>query len=137
MAIGRLAPPRKSNRRSRSEQPFRSDAWDLTGDCGTLSVGEKIPPVPPLRSWDSRSGIRSAQVTASLGGAGPAPAKLFADQFVLEDKRTLGNLASLRANKPRDLFALDPSVAAITKNGVSDPNAAHQVEVDAGARRRR
>jgi hypothetical protein len=56
---------------------------------------------------------------------------------VLEDKRTMANLASLRPNKPRDLFALDPSVAAITKNGVSDPNAAHRVEVDAGAGRRR
>jgi hypothetical protein len=56
---------------------------------------------------------------------------------VLEDKHTIANLSSLRSNKPRDLFALDPSVAAITKNGVSDPNAAHQNDVDAGARRRK
>ena len=44
--------------------------------------------------------------------------------MVLEDKGTLANLASLRSNKPQDPFALDPSVSAITKNGVTDPNAA-------------
>jgi hypothetical protein len=44
--------------------------------------------------------------------------------IVLEDKRTLANLASLRTNKPKDPFALDPSISAITKGGVSDPNAA-------------
>jgi hypothetical protein len=43
--------------------------------------------------------------------------------FVREERTTLNNLGSLRANKPVDPFALDPSIAAITKNGVSDPNA--------------
>jgi len=57
--------------------------------------------------------------------------------IVLEDKRTLMNLPSLRSNKPADLFALDPSIAAITKQGVTDPNAAHgAASPDAGARRR-
>jgi hypothetical protein len=56
--------------------------------------------------------------------------------IVLEDKRTLLNLPSLRSNKPEDLFAIDPSVAAITKQGVTDPNAAHGGSADAGARRR-
>jgi hypothetical protein len=55
---------------------------------------------------------------------------------VLEDKRTLANLASLRSNKPRDLFALDPSIAAVTRGGVSDPNASHPGVVDAGTSRR-
>jgi hypothetical protein len=43
--------------------------------------------------------------------------------IVLEDKRTLANLASLRAHKAEDPFAIDPSIAAVTKGGVSDPNA--------------
>lgn len=41
----------------------------------------------------------------------------------LTDKSTLSRIDSLRKNKAADPFALDPSVAAITKNGVSDPNA--------------
>jgi hypothetical protein len=56
---------------------------------------------------------------------------------VLEDKRTLANLASLRTNKPTDPFALDPSIAAITKNGVTDPNAGHAADADAGAKKHR
>jgi hypothetical protein len=43
---------------------------------------------------------------------------------VLEDKSTLNNLAALRSHKATDPFAVDPSIQAITKNGVSDPNAA-------------
>jgi hypothetical protein len=53
--------------------------------------------------------------------------------IVLEDKRTLSNLASLRANKAQDPFALDPSIAAITKHGISDPNAAKPPDADAPA----
>jgi hypothetical protein len=53
--------------------------------------------------------------------------------IVLEDKRTLSNLASLRPNKPQDPFALDPSIAALTKHGISDPNAARSQDPDAGA----
>lgn len=44
--------------------------------------------------------------------------------IVLEDRSVLQNLSQLRANKPEDLFALDPSIAAVTKGGISDPNAA-------------
>jgi hypothetical protein len=43
--------------------------------------------------------------------------------FVLEDRRTLVNLDSLRANKAVDPFAIDPTIAAITKKGISDPSA--------------
>jgi hypothetical protein len=42
--------------------------------------------------------------------------------FVVEDRKTLENLAALRANKPEDPFALDPSVAGATSGGISDPN---------------
>jgi hypothetical protein len=44
--------------------------------------------------------------------------------IILEDKRTLANLGSLRSHKAQDPFAIDPSIAAVTKNGISDPNAA-------------
>ena len=51
--------------------------------------------------------------------------------IVLVDKRTEGNLSSLRTYKAADPFALDPSIANITKNGISDPNAAKNTP-DAG-----
>jgi len=59
--------------------------------------------------------------------------------IVLEDRNTLANLASLRPNKPVDPFALDPSIAAITKGGISDPNAARAPieSADAGAKKHR
>jgi hypothetical protein len=44
--------------------------------------------------------------------------------IVLEDKRTLAMLGSLRSHKAEDPFAIDPSIAAVTKGGISDPNAA-------------
>jgi hypothetical protein len=56
---------------------------------------------------------------------------------VLEDKNTLSNLSSLRPNKPTDPFAIDPSIAAITKKGVSDPNAAQPGAADAGSKKKR
>jgi hypothetical protein len=55
---------------------------------------------------------------------------------VLEDKRTLSNLPQLRAMKAEDPFALDPSVSAITRGGISDPNAA-RARPDAGAPKRK
>ncbi len=50
---------------------------------------------------------------------------------ILEEKNTLNNLAQLRANKEVDPLAMDPSIAAITRGGISDPNA--QRARDAGA----
>ncbi len=53
--------------------------------------------------------------------------------IVLEDKRTLANLASLRVHKAQDPFAIDPSIAAVTKGGISDPNASKATgSTDAG-----
>ncbi len=51
---------------------------------------------------------------------------------VLEDRATLNSLASLRKNKPTDFSAIDPSIAAVTKGGISDPSAA-RAKGDAGA----
>ncbi len=53
---------------------------------------------------------------------------------ILEERNTLNNLAQLRANKEVDPLAMDPSIAAITRQGgISDPNAARAR--DAGAKR--
>ena len=41
----------------------------------------------------------------------------------MEDNGTLGNLQSLRPNKAEDPTAIDPTIAAVTKGGLSDPNA--------------
>jgi hypothetical protein len=52
---------------------------------------------------------------------------------LLIDKSTHNRIDSLRKNKAPDPFALDPSVAAITKNGVSDPNANNKPAPSASA----
>lgn len=51
---------------------------------------------------------------------------------VLEDRQTLGSLTQLRSNKAEDPFAMDPSISAITKGGVSDPSGRRAS--DAGAK---
>jgi hypothetical protein len=54
--------------------------------------------------------------------------------IVLEDKRTLAIIASLRPHQAQDPFAIDPSITAVTKGGISDPNAVHaQQAPDAGS----
>jgi len=55
---------------------------------------------------------------------------------VLEDRATTANLAALRSNRPVDPFALDPSIANLTRQGVSDPNAGRAATADAGTKRR-
>jgi hypothetical protein len=54
---------------------------------------------------------------------------------VLEDRSTLSGLAMLRVNKAGDPFAIDPAISAVTKGGISDPNAARDpnAHLDAGA----
>lgn len=56
---------------------------------------------------------------------------------VLEERNTVNNLPQLRANKEVDPLAMDPSIAAITRSGISDPNAVRQAAAhDAGAHHR-
>lgn len=50
--------------------------------------------------------------------------------LVIEERKTFENLEAIRANKKKDPFSIDPSVAAITGEGVRDPNAAR---LDGGA----
>ncbi len=51
--------------------------------------------------------------------------------LILEDKQTLGNLASLRPNKDVDPTAIDPSIAAVTKgSNRSDPNAGKEEDAN-------
>lgn len=44
--------------------------------------------------------------------------------LVLEERASLNRLDTLRANKAVDVTTIDPSITAVTKHGVSDPNAA-------------
>lgn len=52
---------------------------------------------------------------------------------VVEDRATAAQLPQLRTHTPPDLFAVDPSITAVTKSGLSDPNKqqAQQPEPDA------
>ena len=43
---------------------------------------------------------------------------------VLEERQTLANLERLRMTKAEDPLAMDPSITAVTKGGVSDPSGA-------------
>jgi hypothetical protein len=52
---------------------------------------------------------------------------------VLEDRQTLSALPQLRSVKADDPLAMDPSIAAITRGGVSDPSA----KGDAGAAKKK
>jgi hypothetical protein len=52
---------------------------------------------------------------------------------VMEDNGTLGNLASLRTMKAEDPTAIDPTIAAVTKGGLSDPNAGKTPPAGSGA----
>jgi hypothetical protein len=52
---------------------------------------------------------------------------------VIEDNGTLGNLVSLRPNKTEDPTAIDPTIAAVTKGGLSDPNAAKGAPAGSGS----
>jgi hypothetical protein len=51
---------------------------------------------------------------------------------VLEDRQTLASLPQLRSNKMDDPLAMDPSIAAITRGGISDPSA-RAAKPDGGA----
>ena len=52
----------------------------------------------------------------------------------LEDLRTYNSLKSLRPQNVEDPTAMDPSVAAITRGGISDPSGKHEAAAaDAGA----
>ena len=55
---------------------------------------------------------------------------------VLEDRPTLGALPQLRANKTDDPLALDPSVTAITKGGISDPSAGRDAGAGSGGKKK-
>jgi hypothetical protein len=49
-----------------------------------------------------------------------------------EESQTYRSLSQLRANKEEDPLAMDPSIAAITRGGISDPNS-RKSGADAGA----
>ena len=89
-----------------------------------------------IRSADASQGL--SYVTADWqDGATHLRAENLGDghvAVVLEERNTVNNLPQLRVNKDVDPLAMDPSISAITRYQISDPNAgrAH----DAGAHHR-
>jgi hypothetical protein len=114
----------------RTDSPLGSSYQEAVTKLNTLfGVPARIRPADPSQNlerteadWqDAKSHLRAIDRSAEhIVG------------IVLEDRNTLLNLPSLRTYKPADPFALDPSVANITKNGISDPNAAKAGAADAG-----
>jgi len=123
------------------EVPLKADGpLGATFQTAVASLGAVVGGAPRLRSSDASQGIDRPTADWQDGSTHLRAIDRSGEHLVgvvLEDKRTLANLASLRANKAADPFALDPSIAALTKHGVSDPNAAHQAGADAGAPRKR
>jgi hypothetical protein len=80
-----------------------------------------------IQSADPEKGIASTTVDWKDGSSHLRVVDRTGDRVVgvvVEDKGTLGNLASLRLNKAEDPTAIDPTIAAVTKGTLSDPNAA-------------
>jgi hypothetical protein len=93
----------------------------------TLGVAARI------RAADASQGMFSTtadwqDATSHLRAVDRSSEKIVA--VVLEDRQILSALAGLRSIKADDPLAMDPSISAITKGGVSDPSA-HRA--DAGA----
>jgi hypothetical protein len=113
----------------RSDSPLGSSYQEaVTKLNGLLGVPARIRAANPSQGlerteadWqDARSHLRAIDRSSEhLVG------------IVMVDKNTETNLPSLRTYKAADPFALDPSVANITKNGISDPNGARS-NPDAG-----
>lgn len=115
----------------RADGPLGSSYQEaVTRLNGLLGVPARIRPADPSKGlertesdWqDARSHLRAVDRSGEhLVGV------------VVVDKNTEMNLGSLRTYKAADPFALDPSIANLTKNGISDPNAGH-TGPDAGAK---
>jgi hypothetical protein len=80
-----------------------------------------------IQGADAEKGIASTTVDWKDGSSHLRVVDRTGDKVaavVIEDNGTLGNLASLRPNKAEDPTAIDPTIAAVTKGGLTDPNAA-------------
>jgi len=123
------------------ELPLRADGpLGATFQSAVAKLGTLLGGAPRIRSSDPAQGVDLPTADWQDASTHLRLVDRSGEHIVgvvLEDKRTLANLASLRTNKAADPFALDPSIAAITRHGVSDPNAGRQAGSDAGAPRRR
>jgi hypothetical protein len=119
------------------EVPLRSDAALGTSFQEAVTKLNGLLGVPGrVRAADASQGLERTEVdwqdrTTHLRAVDRSSEHLVG--IVIEDRNTLSNLAALRTNKPIDPFAIDPSISAVTKGGISDPNAAHAPTGDAGA----
>ncbi len=79
-----------------------------------------------IQAVDAQKGIAATTVDWKDGSSHLRVVDRAGEHLVavaVEDNATLGNLASLRTNKSEDPTAIDPSITAVTKGGLSDPNA--------------
>lgn len=122
------------------EAPLKADGpLGATFQSAVAKLGGILGAPPRLRNADSTQGLDRTTADWQDGLTHLRVVDRTSEHLagiVLEDKRTLSNLPSLRSNKAVDPFALDPSIAAITKGGISDPNAG-RVATDAGASKKK
>lgn len=123
------------------EVPLKADGpLGATFQAAVASLGGVAGGAPRMRAADPSQGVDRPTADWQDGSTHLRAVDRSGEHIVgvvLEDKRTLANLGSLREHKAVDPFALDPAIAALTKHGVSDPNAVRQGGGDAGAPRRR
>jgi hypothetical protein len=112
------------------ETPLAADGpLGATYSSALAKLGGLLGLAPRVRSANSSQGIERTTADWQDGSTHLRAVDRSGEHLVgivLEDKRTVSNLASLRSNKAADPFALDPSVSALTRGGISDPNAGRQ-----------
>jgi hypothetical protein len=115
----------------KADAPLGGSFQDAVGKLNTVfGVAGRVIPANPAQGIE-RNTVDWQDTSNHLRAIDRSSEHLVG--LVLCDKNTERNLDALRINKPTDPFALDPSIAAITKSGVSDPNAAKPGMADAGA----
>ncbi|MDB4943837.1 MAG: hypothetical protein JWP97_3371 [Labilithrix sp.] len=90
-------------------------------------MNEKLGAQGRIQGADAEKGINTTTVDWKDGSNHLRVIDRSSDHVAgvaLEDNGTVSQLASLRPNKMEDPTAIDPTIAAVTKGGLSDPNAA-------------
>jgi hypothetical protein len=118
------------------EVPLRADAPLGSSYQEAVTKLNSVLSVPGrIRAANSQTGLERTEADWQDGKSHLRAVDRSVEHLVgvvLEDRNTLSNLTALRTVKPQDPFALDPSIANITKNGVTDPNAAKGGSPDGG-----
>lgn len=102
-------------------------AWGKSYIEAVNNLNAKLGAQGRVQGADASKGIEATTVDWKDGSAHLRAVDRSGEHvvgIVIEDQNTLGNIASMRANKAVDPTAIDPSIAAVTKGeNRSDPNA--------------